>query len=140
MPSLGADMDAGTLVEWMKKPGDTIQRGEIIAAVETAKGVIEVEVFEDGILDQVFFQPGQEVPVGQVLATICAAGEYQAEKPPLAAVPIMTPVPAVVVEIAKPDGPTAAVAEVPCAASPDRLGRCASRPWRGAWLPTWGWI
>ena len=36
--------------------------------VETAKGVIEIEIFETGILDQIFFQPGQEVPVGQVLA------------------------------------------------------------------------
>lgn len=116
MPSLGADMDAGTLVEWKKKPGDTIKRGEIIAAVETAKGVIEVEVFEDGILDQVYFHPGQEVPVGQVLATICRPGEDQAEKPPLAAVPVMAPVPAAVAEITKPDGPHTAVAEAPAPA------------------------
>lgn len=77
MPSLGADMDAGTLVEWKMKPGDPVKRGDIIAVVETAKGVIEVEVFESGILDEVFFQPGQEVPVGQVLATICAPGEQR---------------------------------------------------------------
>ena len=42
MPSLGADMDAGTLVEWKKKSGDPVKRGDIIAAVETAKGVIEI--------------------------------------------------------------------------------------------------
>lgn len=118
MPSLGADMDAGTLVEWKKKPGDAIKRGEIIAAVETAKGVIEVEVFEDGVLDQVYYQPGQEVPVGQVLATICRPGEYQAEKPPLAAVPVMVPVPVAVAEIAKPDGPPAAAVEVPAPPAP----------------------
>jgi pyruvate dehydrogenase E2 component (dihydrolipoamide acetyltransferase) len=70
MPSLGADMDAGTLVEWKMKSGDPVKRGDIIAAVETAKGVIEIECFEDGILDQIFFQAGQEVPVEQVLATI----------------------------------------------------------------------
>lgn len=130
MPSLGADMDAGTLVEWKKKPGDAIKRGEIIAAVETAKGVIEVEVFEDGILDQVYYQPGQEVPVGQVLATICGPGEYQAEKPPLAAVPVMAPVPAVVAEIAKPNGPPAAVAEAPAPpapAGPQRISPLARR-------------
>ena len=51
MPSLGADMDAGTLVEWLKKPGDPVKRGEIIAVVETQKGAIEVECFEDGIVD-----------------------------------------------------------------------------------------
>jgi pyruvate dehydrogenase E2 component (dihydrolipoamide acetyltransferase) len=81
MPSLGADMDAGTLVEWKVKPGDPVQRGDIIAAVETAKGIIEIECFEDGILDQVFFQPGQEVPVGQVLATICSKEESGKSKP-----------------------------------------------------------
>ena len=45
MPSLGADMDAGTLAEWKKKSGDPVKRGDIIAAVETAKGVIEIECF-----------------------------------------------------------------------------------------------
>ena len=53
-----------------------VKRGDIIAAVETAKGVIEIECFEDGILDQVFFQAGQEVPVGQVLATISLKEEF----------------------------------------------------------------
>ena len=81
MPSLGADMDAGTLVEWKVKSGDPVKRGDIIAAVETAKGVIEIECFEDGILDQIFFQPGQEVPVGQVLATISSPKEFGKAKP-----------------------------------------------------------
>jgi pyruvate dehydrogenase E2 component (dihydrolipoamide acetyltransferase) len=81
MPSLGADMDAGTLVEWKVKSGDPVKRGDIIAAVETAKGVIEIECFEDGILDQIFFQPGQEVPVGQVLATISSPDEFGKAKP-----------------------------------------------------------
>lgn len=81
MPSLGADMDAGTLTEWKKKSGDPVHRGDIIAAVETAKGVIEIECFEDGILDQIFFQAGQEVPVGQVLATISSKEEFGKSKP-----------------------------------------------------------
>jgi pyruvate dehydrogenase E2 component (dihydrolipoamide acetyltransferase) len=81
MPSLGADMDAGTLAEWKKKPGDPVHRGDIIAAVETAKGVIEIECFDDGILDQIFFQAGQEVPVGQVLATISSKEEFGKAKP-----------------------------------------------------------
>jgi pyruvate dehydrogenase E2 component (dihydrolipoamide acetyltransferase) len=70
MPSLGADMDAGTLTEWFIKPGDTVNRGDIIAAVETAKGVIEVEVFVDGVVDQLLVETGQEVPVGTTLAMI----------------------------------------------------------------------
>src|SRR5690606_2115113 len=52
MPSLGADMEAGTLVEWLKHPGDTVQRGDIVAVVETEKGAIEVEIFEDGSIEE----------------------------------------------------------------------------------------
>lgn len=80
MPSLGADMESGTLVEWKLNPGDSVKRGDIIAVVETAKGVVEIEVFETGILDQIFFTAGQEVPVGQVLATICSEEELRAGK------------------------------------------------------------
>jgi pyruvate dehydrogenase E2 component (dihydrolipoamide acetyltransferase) len=83
MPSLGADMESATLVEWKVKPGDPVKRGDIAAVVETAKGVVEIEVFETGQVNQIFFQPGQEVPVGQVLATICSEEEWrlQAEAP-----------------------------------------------------------
>ncbi len=70
MPSLGADMDEGTLVEWLKKPGDKLARGDIIAVVETQKGAIEIEVFHDGVLEQVHVKPGAKVPVGELLATI----------------------------------------------------------------------
>mgnify|MGYP001817225210 CR=1 FL=1 len=48
MPSLGADMEGGTLVEWLKSPGDAIHRGDIIAVVETVKGAIEIECFDEG--------------------------------------------------------------------------------------------
>ena len=75
MPSLGADMEAGTLVEWSVQPGDRVKRGDIIAAVETEKGIIEIEVFEDGVIDQLLVQPGKQVPVGTVLAMMHAAGE-----------------------------------------------------------------
>lgn len=74
MPSLGADMDAGTLVLWKVKPGDTVKHGDVIAEVETQKGVIEVEIFEDGVIDNIIIQPGQLVPVGTVLATLSVAG------------------------------------------------------------------
>ena len=43
MPSLGADMQYGTVVEWRVKPGDAVKRGEVVALVETEKGVIEVK-------------------------------------------------------------------------------------------------
>jgi pyruvate dehydrogenase E2 component (dihydrolipoamide acetyltransferase) len=87
MPSLGADMVAGTLVEWRKKPGDRVSRGEIIAEVETDKGAIEIEVFEEGILQRICVEPGQKVPVGTVLAVIDGpsaqvAAEKAVEVPP----------------------------------------------------------
>ena len=50
MPSLGSDMEAGTLTEWLVKPGDAVKRGDIIAVIETQKGAIEIEVFEDGVV------------------------------------------------------------------------------------------
>ena len=82
MPSLGADMDAGTLVEWMKQPGERVQRGDAIAAVETQKGAIEIEVFENGVLEEIRVQVGERVPVGTVLAIIRAEGETPAATSP----------------------------------------------------------
>jgi pyruvate dehydrogenase E2 component (dihydrolipoamide acetyltransferase) len=82
MPSLGADMDAGTLVEWLKQPGDALKRGDIIAVVETQKGAIEIEVFNDGILDAQLSTPGQKVPVGRLLATIRGHDEPSIAVPP----------------------------------------------------------
>lgn len=70
MPSLGADMEKGTVVEWLKKPGEKIARGDVVAVVETQKGAFEVEVFEDGVLSEILVPVGTEVPVGTVLARI----------------------------------------------------------------------
>jgi pyruvate dehydrogenase E2 component (dihydrolipoamide acetyltransferase) len=70
MPSLGADMEDGTLIEWRKKPGDIVKRGDIIAEVDTQKGLIEIEVFEEGTLTELLIQEGTKVPVGTVMALI----------------------------------------------------------------------
>jgi pyruvate dehydrogenase E2 component (dihydrolipoamide acetyltransferase) len=70
MPILTADMSAGTLVEWRKKPGDLLRRGDIIALVETDKGLIDIEVFTSGVLDRIVVPPGATVPTGTVLAII----------------------------------------------------------------------
>jgi pyruvate dehydrogenase E2 component (dihydrolipoamide acetyltransferase) len=69
MPSLGADMDAGTLVEWRARPGDVVKRGDVVALVETDKGIVEVEIWESGTIDALIVAPGTKVPVGTVLAT-----------------------------------------------------------------------
>lgn len=79
MPSLGADMEAGTLVEWLVKPGEQVNHGDTIAVVETQKGAIEIEVFVDGTLDKYLVEIGKKVPVGTPLAIIIQAGETEAE-------------------------------------------------------------
>jgi pyruvate dehydrogenase E2 component (dihydrolipoamide acetyltransferase) len=75
MPSLGADMEVGTLIEWLVKPGDAVKRGDIIAVVDTEKAAIEIEVFEGGIIQSLVVQIGETVPVGAVLAVISTDGE-----------------------------------------------------------------
>jgi pyruvate dehydrogenase E2 component (dihydrolipoamide acetyltransferase) len=70
MPSLGADMEDGILREWKVKPGDTVKRGDIIADVETMKGIIEIEVFEEGTIGELLVKKDEKVPVGMVMARI----------------------------------------------------------------------
>ena len=79
MPSLGADMEAGTVYDWRVQPGDPVKRGDVIASVETDKGVIDVEIFEDGVVEQILVEAGTSVPVGAVLALI--SGEEEAPAP-----------------------------------------------------------
>lgn len=74
MPSLGADMDEGTLVEWLAQPGATVHKGDPVAVVETAKSTIEVECFESGTMAEQLVEPGATVPVGTPLAVISTSG------------------------------------------------------------------
>ena len=84
MPILGADMTEGTIIAWRKRPGDRIERGEIIAEIETDKANVEVECFTPGTLDRVLVEEGRKVPVGTPIALIEAEGE---EAVPAPAVP-----------------------------------------------------
>ena len=78
MPSLGADMEAGTLVEWLVKAGDRVKRGDVVAVVETQKGAIEIEIFEAGKIEQLLVDLNTKVPVGTPLARI----QTELEGPP----------------------------------------------------------
>ncbi|MBG0800741.1 2-oxo acid dehydrogenase subunit E2 [Methylocystis sp. H4A] len=82
MPALGADMEAGTLVEWLVKPGDRVRSGDVVAVVETQKGAIEVEIFLEGVVSNILVPVGARVPVGTVLAQIDGA-PGAAPPPPL---------------------------------------------------------
>lgn len=75
MPTLGADMSAGTLVAWRKKVGDRVTRGEVIAEVDTDKAAIDVEVFTSGVIEKILTRPGEKVPVGTVMAIIREEGK-----------------------------------------------------------------
>ncbi|MEU2912764.1 dihydrolipoamide acetyltransferase family protein [Streptomyces massasporeus] len=75
MPSLGADMDEGTLLEWLVGPGDLVHKGDPVAVVETAKSTIEVECFTTGTMTTLLVEPGTTVPVGTPLALIGPAEE-----------------------------------------------------------------
>ncbi len=70
MPSLGADMEAGTLTQWLVKPGDEVHRGDIVAVVDTDKSTIEVEIFESGVITDLVVGEGELLPVGTVLAHV----------------------------------------------------------------------
>ena len=74
MPSLGADMEAGTIVEWRVHPGDRVKRGDVIVMVETEKGLVEVEIWDEGVVEQIVTLEGQKVPVGTVLALLRTDG------------------------------------------------------------------
>ncbi|WIY00506.1 dihydrolipoamide acetyltransferase family protein [Amycolatopsis mongoliensis] len=87
MPSLGADMDEGTVIEWLVKPGDQVHRGDIVAVVDTAKSAVEVECFETGAVGEILVPAGEKVPVGTPLAMI-GAGPAPPPTPPT---PLTTP-------------------------------------------------
>ncbi|WP_037070256.1 dihydrolipoamide acetyltransferase family protein [Pseudonocardia acaciae] len=84
MPSLGADMTEGTVVEWLVGPGDRVRRGDVVAVVDTEKAAIDVECFEDGVVDRLLVQQGQKVAVGTPLALI---GSARTEHPEPATAP-----------------------------------------------------
>ncbi|MCG4455912.1 2-oxo acid dehydrogenase subunit E2 [Pseudomonas sp. MMS21-TM103] len=75
LPSLGADMDEGTLLEWRIKPGDAVKRGQVIAVVDTAKAAVDVECWQEGEVFELLIEPGAKVPVGTPIASLLESGE-----------------------------------------------------------------
>lgn len=107
MPSLGSGMEQGTLVEWLKKPGEKISPGDIIAVIETEKGAIEVEAFQGGTFARSLVEIGATVPVGTPIAIIDGAPGAEAAPAPLppptpAAAPALPPKPEAAPSAPKP--------------------------------------
>jgi pyruvate dehydrogenase E2 component (dihydrolipoamide acetyltransferase) len=78
LPSLGADMTEGKLLTWHVKPGDSVTRGQVVAVVDTSKAAIDVEIWQDGVVQELLVLPGEKVPVGTVLAMLREPGEAPA--------------------------------------------------------------
>jgi pyruvate dehydrogenase E2 component (dihydrolipoamide acetyltransferase) len=107
MPQMGYDMTQGTLVRWVKKVGDRVHRGDVVAEIETDKATVEVEAFDSGTLLRTMAEPGQTLPVGQPIATLGEAGEALPDVEPPAPAPAR-----------EPDAPTTAPAAPKAPAPP----------------------
>ncbi|MEX1254105.1 MAG: dihydrolipoamide acetyltransferase family protein [Dehalococcoidia bacterium] len=75
MPQMGADMEEGTIVRWLKREGDAVERGEIIAEIETDKANVEIEAFESGVFRKVLANEGDTIAVGAAIAVIASPDE-----------------------------------------------------------------
>lgn len=67
MPKLGYDMETGKVAAWRRNVGDHVDRGDVIAEIETEKSTVEMEAIASGTLAEIVAQPGSELPVGQVI-------------------------------------------------------------------------
>ncbi|HJX31503.1 MAG TPA: dihydrolipoamide acetyltransferase family protein [Thermodesulfobacteriota bacterium] len=79
MPKLSDTMEEGRILRWLKKEGDFVNKGEVIAEVETDKADMDLEVFSSGMLTKILYKEGDTVPVGTVIAVL--GGEETAEVP-----------------------------------------------------------
>ena len=81
MPQMGYDMREGTVVRWHKAEGETVNRGEVIADIETDKATVEFEAYTGGVLGRIVAEAGVAVPVGELIAIITEPGEAAPEAP-----------------------------------------------------------
>jgi len=88
MPALSPTMTEGTLARWLKKEGDTITAGDVIAEIETDKATMEVEAVDEGVLGKILVADGTEgVKVNEPIAILVAEGESAAAPPPAVPAP-----------------------------------------------------
>ncbi len=75
MPQMGYDMHEGKVVRWLKKEGEEVIRGEVIAEIETDKATVDYEAYTGGVMAKIVAEVGATIPVGQLIAVITAPGE-----------------------------------------------------------------
>src|SRR5476649_1741123 len=131
MPALSPTMEKGNLAKWLKKEGDKVKSGDVIAEIETDKATMEVEAVDEGTIAKIVVPEGtQDVAVNDVIAVLAgdgedvkAAGAAAASAPPKAAA--KAPEPAA----AKPaPAPAAASAPAPKAAPPPAAAAPVAAP------------
>jgi pyruvate dehydrogenase E2 component (dihydrolipoamide acetyltransferase) len=132
MPQMGADMTEGTILNWRKHEGESVERGEIIAEIETDKANVEIEAFESGVFRKVLAQEGNTIPIGTPIAVIAAPeddiSQYAGATPATKAAPVPagTP-PARATAVAQP-APEPKQAPAPAAPAPRTNGRVRASP------------
>jgi len=125
LPSLGADMDEGKLLEWLVKPGDAVKKGQIVCVVDTAKAAIDVECWHDGVVHALLTEPGTTIPVGTLMAALRESGESEAQaEERLAALKAKEVAPKA---IAPPPAAPRVAAAAPVAAARQRISPAARR-------------
>ena len=117
MPQMGYDMREGTVVRWHKREGEAVNRGEVIADIETDKATVEFEAYTAGVLGRIVAAEGIAVPVGNLIAIITAPGEAVPDAGAEDAVPSAAAAPA-----PGPATPAAAGAAVQSGAAPAGSG------------------
>jgi pyruvate dehydrogenase E2 component (dihydrolipoamide acetyltransferase) len=116
MPALGMAQETGTLLTWHKQAGESVSKGELLMTVATDKTDVEIEANASGILAQVTAHPGDEVPVGQVIALILTAEEAAKQSQTPAAAPTSAVVASAAVTEGTPPAMANTVAATPVAA------------------------
>jgi len=81
MPKLGFDMREGILVRWVKNEGEVINKGDVIAEIETDKATVEVESSASGVVRKLMASQGDSIPVGSPIAIVGTADEIVEESP-----------------------------------------------------------
>jgi pyruvate dehydrogenase E2 component (dihydrolipoamide acetyltransferase) len=100
MPRLSDTMEEGTIVAWHKQPGDRVERGDVLAEIETDKATMDLEAYDAGVLEQIVVPAGETVPIGTVVAVVgsgegaAAAPAAPAKVPAEVAAPVPAPAPA----------------------------------------------
>jgi pyruvate dehydrogenase E2 component (dihydrolipoamide acetyltransferase) len=130
LPSLGADMDVGRVVEWRVGIGDTVERGDVIAVVETEKSDIDIEIWHDGVVREFLVGLQEEIPVGTPIVRLAGRGPAEHERVvPAGASTATSPSPATrAAPLAPPARPAESPVGAPSGPAPASTARVRSSP------------